>query len=234
MTAENTSATAADTSGTAVKPSNSQSNRADFDQKLANELTVSATFIGAALGSPEVLAQLSYTQAEIEEGQALHTAAQLGFNARQQAVGTARSSISARDALLDTARDDFATYRATVQANFPANVRTALGATGRVPTDIQKFITLVRSAYAAAQQATYADTFAKRRLTAAVLTARLAQIDQLETVDGQAKAADKSAIAATKARDAAGAALRKWVGDFRKQAKADLRKFPELRAILAL
>jgi hypothetical protein len=208
--------------------------RAEFDQRLANELTVSATLLGAALGSPEVLAQLSYTQVEIEEGVALQATAQGAFNTRQQAVSTARTKLQARDALLATVRDEFGAFRATVQANFPEAARTALGAGGRVPVDMQKFITLLRSAYSAGKQPAYAPTLAKRKLTDAVLTARLAQVDELESLDGQAKAADKGATAATQARNTAGAALRKWIGDFRKQAKADLRKFPALRAVLGL
>jgi len=224
---------AAPAASTPVPPS-TPAERAEFDQRLANELTAAATLLGAALGSPEVLAQLSYTEAEIEEGMALHAAAQAAFNLRQQAVSTASTKLKAREALFETVRDDFGAYRATVQANLPASNRTALGAGGRVPGDLQKFITLLRSAYAAAQQAPYAETLAKRKLTAAVLTARLTTVAELEALDGQAKAADKAATAATQARDKAGATLRKWVGDFRKQAKADLRKSPELRAVLGL
>jgi hypothetical protein len=136
--------------------------------------------------------------------------------------------------LLTSVREDFSAYRATVQANFTEEVRTALGAGGRVPADIQKFTTLVRSAYAAAQQAPYASVLAKRKLTQAVFTAYIAQLDELVALDGKAKAADQGATAATQTRDEVGTALRKWIGSFRKQAKADLRKFPELRTQLDL
>jgi hypothetical protein len=208
--------------------------RADFDQHLANELTATASLIGAVLDRPEVLAELSYSVTEIETGRALHVAAQQAFNARQQAVSTASTANKTRDQLLMGVREDFSAYRATVQANFAEEVRTALGAGGRVPADIQKFITFVRSAYAAAQQAPYATVLAKRKLTQAVLTAYIAQIDELVALDGKAKATDQGATAATQVRDEAGAALGKWMGSFRKQAKVDLRKFPELRAQLDL
>ena len=220
---------------TATLPTpHSSAPRADFDQNLANELTVTASLIGAALNRPEVLAELSYSVTEIEEGRTLHVAAQQAFNARQQAVSTSSTANKTRDQLLMGVRADFAAYRATVQANFSEEVRIALGAGGRVPADLQKFITLTRSAYAAAQQAPYAAVLAKRKLTQAVLTAYSAQVDELVALDGKAKAADQGAIAATQARDEAGTDLRKWVGSFRKQAKADLRKFPELRAQLDL
>jgi hypothetical protein len=212
----------------------SPATRADFDQRLANDLSAAASLINNALSKPEVLAELSYTQVEIEEGKALHTAAQAAFNARQQAVGTASTAATTRDDALEIVREDFTDYRATVQANFSPDVRTALGAGGRVPADLQKFITFTRSAYAAAQQPPYAAVLAKRKLTATVLTARVGKVDELEVLDGKAKAADKGSTAATQARDKAGATLAKWVAAFRKQAKTDLRKFPALRAELGL
>ncbi|MCS6244832.1 MAG: hypothetical protein H2172_13385 [Opitutus sp.] len=222
------------TANSALPSTPTSAPRADFDQHLANELTVTASLISAALNRPEVMAELSYSITEIEEGRALHVAAQQAFNARQQAVSTSSTANKNRDQLLTSVREDFSAYRATVQANFPEEVRTALGAGGRVPADLQKFITLVRSAYATAQQAPYAAVLAKRKLTQAVLTSYIAQVDELVVLDGKAKAADQGAIAATQMRDEAGTDLRKWIGSFRKQAKADLRKFPELRAQLDL
>ncbi len=222
-------------SSAATPPAPSTSaTRADFDQRLANDLSDAATLLTTALAKPEVLAQLSYTQAEIEEGQTLQVAAQAAFNARQQAVSKGTTAATTRDDKLVTLREDFVDYRATVQTNLPADARTALGAGGRVPADLQKLITLARSAYAAAQQPPYAAVLAKRKLPIAVLTARLADVNALETLDGKAKTADKVATASTKARDKAGATLAKWVAAFRKQAKTDLRKFPELRAELGL
>jgi len=222
-------------SSTATPPAPSTpATRADFDQRLANDLSAAATLITTALAKPAVLAELSYTQAEIEEGQALQVSAQAAFNTRQQAVSTATTAATTRDDKLVIVRADFVDYRATVQANLPPDARTALGAGGRVPADLQKLITLSRSAYAAAQQPPYSAVLAKRKLTTAVLTARLAAVDELEALDGKAKTADKVATASTKARDKAGATLAKWVAAFRKQAKTDLRKFPELRAQLGL
>ena len=68
----------------------------------------------------------------------------------------------------------------------------------------------------------------------AALNAYIAQVDELVALVGKAKAADQGATAATQMRDEAVMDLRKWIGSFRKQAKADLRKFPELRAQLDL
>ena len=103
-----------------------------------------------------------------------------------------------------------------------------------MPVDVQKLITLIRSAYTTAQQAPYAAVLAKRKLPQAMLSAYLAQVDELVALDGKSKAAEQGAIAATQMRDEAGSVLNKWIGSFRKQAKADLRKSPELRSQLDL
>lgn len=228
---------APESAGTAIAPLPTpppSAPRADFNQQLANELTVSASLIETTLARPDVLAQLSYSVVEIEAGRTLHLAAQQAFNARQQAVSLSSSANKTRDQLLTSVREDFAAYRATVQANFPEEVRTALGAGGRMPVDVQKLITLIRSAYATAQQEPYTAVLAKRKLPQATLAAYIAQVDELVALDGKSKAADQGAIASTQMRDEAGFALNRWIGSFRKQAKADLRKFPELRSQLDL
>ena len=59
-------------------------------------------------------------------------------------------------------------------------------------------------------------------------------VAHLKELDGKFKAADKGATAATTKRDEAGEAMRKWVRKFRKQAKSDLRRHPELLAKLGM
>ena len=78
------------------------------------------------------------------------------------------------------------------------------------------------------------DTSSGGKLTVAVLQARVAAVDELEKLDREFKVADKSATAATTARNGAGDAMRAWVAKFRKQAKSDLRRQPELLAKLGL
>jgi hypothetical protein len=62
-----------------------------------------------------------------------------------------------------------------------------------------------------------------------VLVARIPEVDALDSLEDQAKAADKGARAATETRNTTRAALRTWVGKLRKQAKTDLHESPELR-----
>ena len=218
-----------------VAPANSKSARApraDYDQQLANDITAAGTLITNALGDATVLAALTYSEAELREGLALHVAAQTTFAERQRSLGTAGALREQRDAVLEKVVDEFKAYRTSAQNSFPKTAHVALGANGRVPSDVQKLLTLVRSAYQTAQSAEYLPTLEKRKITGAVLLARLADAENLERLDGRFKAADQGSTTATKARNEAGDAMREWLIKFRKQAKSDLRRHPELLAKL--
>lgn len=208
--------------------------RSDYDQALANDISETGALIEAALEDEAVLAVLSYTQEELEEGLALKTAAQKAFEARQTAQGVAGTKKAARDELLEGVMDDFTAFRTTVQNSLPPEARTPLGASGVVPTDLQKRITLMLGGYTTAQKADFAPALAKRKLTTAIFVARVKQVEQLEKLVKGFSTAEKGATAATKARDTAGEAMRKWAAKFRKQAKSDLRHHPELKAKLGL
>ena len=208
--------------------------RADYNQKLANDITETATLITNARSNPDVLAALTYSDTEIQEGLALQVAAQTAFADRQRALSAASTIREQRDEVHARVVDEFKAYRTSVQNSLPASAHVALGASGRLPADLQKLVTLVRSAYESAKSPAYLPVLERRKITGAVLASRLADAETLERLDGQFKAADKSATAATAARDAAGDAMRGWLIKFRKQAKSDLRHDPELLAKLGV
>jgi hypothetical protein len=114
------------------------------------------------------------------------------------------------------------------------SARAASLASGVVPTDLQKRITLMRGTYATAQAADFAPALAKRKLTTAMFAARVKQVAELDRLGDKFTAAENVAKAATDTRDKAGEARRTRVAKFRNQAKSDLRKHPELKAKLAL
>lgn len=219
-------------STTPVKPSRTP--RADYDQKLANDITEAGTLIGNALENPAVLAELSYSEAEVQAGLALQVAAQNAFTDRQNAQGTASARRRARDLVLTKVTDEFRAFRTTVRSTLPASALTPLGASGRLPVDLQKLITLVRSAYETARTPAYLPALEQRKITGPILAARMVDAENLERLDGQFKAADKTATAATRVRDEAGDALRTWVSKFRKQVRSDLRRHPDLFAKLGI
>ena len=211
-----------------------KSRRSDYDQKLANDITEAGTLIANALKDADVLAALSYSEAELREGEALQVAAQAAFGARQNAQGSASAVRETRDALADKVTDEFKAFRTTVQNGLPESARTPLGASGRLPVDLQKLGTLLESSYGAAKLPAYLPALEKRKLSLAIFDARLVEAKALQKLDGDFKAADKGATIATKTRDEAGEAMRKWVTKFRKQAKSDLRHHPHLLAKLGM
>lgn len=217
-----------------VSPKSGKGRRSDYDQLLANDIAATGALVEAALGDEAVLEAISYSKEELEEGLALKEAAQEAFDTRQTAQGAAGAKRVLRDALLGNLIDEFKAFRITVQNSFPSSARTPLGAGGSIPADLQKRITLMRGAYTTAQTPAFAPTLAKRKLTVTLLKARVKQVDEIEKFDRDFKAADKGATAATKARDAAGDAMRAWAAKFRKQVKSDLRRQPGLLAKLGL
>lgn len=208
--------------------------RADYNQKLANDITAAGALLTNAVNAPDVLAALSYSESEVQAGLELQVAAQVAFGDRQQAQGIATARRIERDALFVKATDEFKAFRTTVQNSLPEETHVPLGATGRLPADLQKLVTLIRASYEAAQMPAYLPLLEKRKLTGAMFIARVADAESLERLDGQFKAADKTATALTAARDEAGEKMRAWISKFRRQVKSDLRRHPELLAKLGM
>lgn len=191
------SITPAASGGDVSNTKTAKARRSDYDQTLANDITATAELIQAALSDAAVLEALSYSEEELREGLGLQEAAQRAFDARQNAQGVTSAKRVARDALLETVMDAFIAFRTTVQNSFPPAARTPLGASGVMPTDLQKRITLIRGAYTTGQTGDFAPTLAKRKLTAAMLAARVVEVDELEKLNREFRAADKGATAAT-------------------------------------
>ena len=205
---------------------------------MAAEIADAKEMIDTARGSPAIVALLApvgYPDTELQAGLKLHAAAQEAFAGRQSSLGGKGEAKSAHDSTSDAARGEFADYRMTVQANFkPGAARVALGASGKMPGAQDKFITLARSAYTAAQQAPYADTLAKSGFTAARLQAALDAVEQLSQQTSAQDGAVGAAKGATDERNAAFAALQAWVGKFRQLARLALKRHPEHRAALKI
>ena len=193
--------------------------------------------IQSALGKPELIVALTpsgYDANELQAGLALQREAQARFSARQAAVGAAAQAKVARDAALAEAKDEFAAYRATVQANYKSGDRAGLAATGKVPDDIEKFRTLARGAYTAAQNPPYAAALSKNGFAATRFADALTALDALADSDIAFKKADRDATQSTVDRNQAVAALEEWASKFRKLAKVALRKDPTNRSALGV
>ncbi len=211
--------------------------RSEQDQKMANDITEAGQMFAKIAGSEEIrtlLAVRGYAAAELAEGKAQHTAADAGFSARQTAISRQRSASEAVGALEPKVRETFADFRETVTTVLAKPDWTALGATGRVPGDTQKFITAARNAYKAAKTAPYAAEMAKYGYPAATLDADLAMVDAFESADSAHETAAGAAVQATKERNTAFAALDKWLKKFKPIAWLALKSKPGLVTELKL
>jgi hypothetical protein len=119
-------------------------------------------------------------------------------------VGKASAAKEARDVAGKAAKQDYVDFRGTTQAVFKkdAAARKALGATGAVLEDLQKFVSQAAASYAAAGDAAYAAPLAVRGRTTARLSAAHADLPALRARDNEFKAAHSKAVASTAARDA--------------------------------
>ena len=204
-------------------------------KELAEAIASSERLIQSVLGKPELLlalAPIGYNETELNLGLALFRTAQEKFSARQQALATATEAKASRDRIYAAAKIEFSAYRQTVQVNYRDADRANLGASGKLPVDIEKFRTTARSAYTTALQAPYIDVLAKYGFTAERIKLALGILDELSATDSTCKAAQGAAVSATEMRDVAGDALANWMMKFRKLSRTALKARPELLALV--
>ncbi len=208
------------------------------DQGVTNAITAAAQLINKALANPDIVALLAprgYDAAELRAGLALQAKAQSAFNARQTSLGKSTDTKQARDDAWTAAKDEYADFRQTAQAKYSeAHTRDALGVSGTMPGDLQKFVTQATASYQTARQPAYVDFFAKRSFTAARLTAGLTALQMLLVLDNEFKAAGGDAASGTGDRDTAVANLNAWLAEFRTNAQLALRKSPAHLTTLGL
>ena len=206
---------------------------AEQDQLIADKITAAAQYLDTIEGDPEISAALAtrgYDAAKLTEGRGLHQTAQAAFTQRQltlAAQGHATAGVSGNAA---TAREMVIDFRETVRSitAFTAADRTALKVTGTLPTDKQKFITLARASYQAAQQPPYAATLATYGFPAATITAALAALDAYSKADTDQNTAIGSATKAPADRNAAVKELDAYMKQLKGIAKVALRQRPDL------
>ncbi len=205
--------------------------RSEQDQQMANDLGEAGQLLAKIAAGEEIrtlLAARGYAAAELAEGTTLHSAANAAFQDRQSALARQRSASEAVATLEAKVRETFGEFRQTVTTVLPKPDWTALGATGRVPADTQKFITAVRGAYNAGKKAPYAETLAKYGYPAVTLDADLAMLEAFATTDGAHETAMGAAKQATTDRNAAFKALDKWLKQFKPIARLALKSKPGL------
>ncbi|HEY0946217.1 MAG TPA: hypothetical protein VGD81_13150 [Opitutaceae bacterium] len=224
-------------SATPVAPADTPQVRSKQDQQLADALADAHNLIKAALDSPaliEVLSPAGYDEAELNAGLALWAAAQEKYDARQTADAECAQTKADRDKLLNEMRAEFMAYRVAVQVDYKGVERAALGASGRVPGDLERLQTSIRAAYAAGQKDPYAAKLAKSGFTIVRLQKGVAGVALFSASDTLFKQHDRAVTDATATRDKAAGELKAWVAKFRKLAKSNLQDHPSLRAKLGV
>ena len=216
----------------------SRSPRSTQNQLAANEVTQAAELLKKVLSMPEVLALIAkrgYDEAELAVGQNLHARALEGFEKRHSSLGAAQEAKARRDAAEAAARAEFEDYRATVRARFEDTAtRKALGADGKVPPDLQKFVTAATAAYQAALKSSHAAWLAKRSFTAERLNGGLAQLAGLIELQANFSTGKGKASGATDERDTSVSELNTWMREFRTNVSLALRNKPDLGQALGL
>jgi hypothetical protein len=134
-----------------------------------------------------------------------------------------------------TAAHMYADFRETARAVFTSTAeRSALSINSNVPKDAQKFITVVRASYAAAQNDPYKTTLVKYGYPAAHIAEAVAALDAYSTSIESHGVSKSDAEKATTDRNAAYKELVKWNQQFTKIAKVATRTRSDLSKKLNL
>jgi hypothetical protein len=203
---ETTNAT--QTAETAKKPVK----RSLQDTRIANNMAEVRTLLTRIQGDAVLQAQLAargFTQARLTALVGLVGAAQDAFEARQQAIGMQQGAV----ALTQSAYQE--TYRLFVELRDSARLAyisdssawVAIGAVGRVPTDSDKFQTLVRTALSHAASSPYKEALAAVGFTDAKRATLVAAAQNHEASRVRSDTAKRSALTATETRNTAYSAL---------------------------
>ena len=188
------------------------------DQEIQNYINEARQSIQQALETPvtqTLLFPLGFSPARLAEGLTLADAAITTFAARQQAIGEESQSVAAAGVALITAQSGLVRFREAVRIATPdKTIQTALGITGRVPKDGEKFLTAMQATLRTAQQAPYAVLVASVGYDAPALAALAALGDSFATARRQSTEAQARAKAATAKRNEAVKALRVFTTPF--------------------
>lgn len=188
------------------------------DQEIQNYINEARQSIKQALETPATLAKLvplGFSVARLTDGATLAEAAVTAFAARQRALGEAEKGVAAAKLALGTAQSGFVRFRETVRiATLDKTIHTALGTTGRIPKDGEKFLTALQATLKTVQQAPYAALVASVGYDAPALAALAALGEAFATARRSSAEAQAHAKATTAARNEAVKTLRTFTTPF--------------------
>jgi hypothetical protein len=213
--------------------------RRDQDQEMADRITVALEILNIVQMDSELAALLAgrgYDAAKMAEGLSKQQAAQSAFSARQQAIAAQREATAKVTEAWAKAQQAYSDFRDTARGIFKdPTAQGALGLTGKVLRDQEKFITQAKSGYEAALATPgYLSELAKYGFPESAIRSAQASLDALLTADAAQEAAKAAATRATQTRDEAMADLDAWLSQFRAIAKVATRSRPDLAKKLGI
>ncbi|MFT3783820.1 MAG: hypothetical protein QM790_17560 [Nibricoccus sp.] len=205
------------------------------DQQQANDINATQQLLGmvqAKSALKAALAKIGYDDKEMAIGAMLQATAFEKYSSRQTKLASTAQDLSDRDEVSTDVEDEFSSFRQTVQALYKGADRATLGASGEVSHDREVFATQARAAYTAAQKDPYASKLATRGFPPERVAAALEALTGYTGATTTAKSSRKATPASTKERNASVKAMNDWVTELRRIAKANLKKNPELQALV--
>jgi hypothetical protein len=210
--------------------------RADQDQIIMNfvgdmENNLDALDADAELAT--LMLKRRFTETKREEGRGALGELKASVQARQVALGAQGERATQSEGDEKLARLKYADFRKIVRTAFTdADTRKALGVSGLVPVDTEKFLALAELGYNAAQEAPYKAPLEALGFDAVEQTASVATLTTFKAARIAHRAAIATAQAATKSRDDAYKIARKWNTSLINMAQIALREHSALLAKL--
>ena len=199
--------------------------------EIANDISGSKQVIELLQNDATVRAPLvsrGFDTQKINTGLALQIAAQTCFNDRQTAKGQQEGCTQKLNDAVTATRQAYADFRKTVASVYQSKgQRMALGCTGKVPADLQQFVTVATASYTTARTQPYQADLTPVGYPAATLTANLTALAQLNVVREQQASAIGNAVTATNRRNDAHGVMMDWVRQLRGIASVAFRNQPE-------
>lgn len=186
--------------------------RSAQDQRIADRIAKARTLLNRINSSPELAAKCagrSFDASRIQEGIVLTDNLQSKFADRQNLLGAQNTEVAAMKQGYQLAYEAFFELRESTRIAYPDDPgsRAALGATGVIPTDSERFQTMVRAALLVAAQSPHKADLATVGFTDSKREALSQLIDMLEQRRQLVDSAKERARQATQDRDAADAEL---------------------------
>ncbi len=217
-----------DPASPAPAPGAPKLHRSRVNQAIENYIGDAETFlitVGTEAEIKPAMEEHGYNAAALATGNNLLGVAAEAFGVRLTGIAGQTGKQSELKTADEQAREDYATFREIARASFPEQAdRIALGLTGNVPHDLQKFMTLAHTSYVNAAKAPWATKMTERNYAPARLTTLNDAITALSGTDSEKAIAAGEAVDDTDARDLAYNNLKEYMKEIMGVARGVFRK----------